>query len=294
MSLSVSSSGQRIGTIPYTAPEMLNPADKADTRMTRESDMYGFAGVCYEILTGNVPFHDSPNYANVIWRVVHIGEIPERPADEVCVLRGLTDEMWSIITTCWSRDKTIRLTASEAAKRIHDLPDRPMDTRPAGNWDSAATSQLRSSITDHPFAPSVQHIEAALRSCDPEGERFLPKNHELLISSWAQTRYLFLRSFLSRQGTITPQGQMRSAMGRRRTRVVFSTVVPKLARLRVTRQCVDHPTHPRVTLILDNNSFVQYLVPCLCTIVFWKRRSILIMKQLPIRVVLRRTKLGTI
>lgn len=101
------------------------------------------------------------------------GEIPKRPLDEVCVARGLTDEMWAILKACWILDGKKRLSASEVVRRVYDLPHRPKDLRPAGGWDISATG-LRSSSADHPFPLCAETIKVALRTPNSEGEYWLP------------------------------------------------------------------------------------------------------------------------
>ncbi|KAF9255509.1 kinase-like protein [Marasmius fiardii PR-910] len=95
--------GSSTGTARWSSPELLIPPCTPSTF----SDMYAFAGVCYEIFTGNVPFHGL-NDGAVILAVMVKKEHPSRPE-----LTLLNDGMWKIMVDCWNFDPQLRPTAFE-------------------------------------------------------------------------------------------------------------------------------------------------------------------------------------
>jgi len=102
LELTFSSHSGRAGTARYQAPELLS-----NERSNHfGSDVYAFAGVCYEILTGKVPFFELSNDAAVIYKVTVEGARPSRlevisPEDNGCHTTT-PDE-----TTHWGENKAI-------------------------------------------------------------------------------------------------------------------------------------------------------------------------------------------
>ncbi|KAF8996195.1 kinase-like domain-containing protein [Cyathus striatus] len=97
------------GTICWQAPELFDSAvDHAI--LTKESDVYAFGCVCYEVFTGEIPFYEIPRDYAVMLRIIK-GEKPSRPGLESCASesvfsRGLTEEMWTLMQDCWKFDPT--------------------------------------------------------------------------------------------------------------------------------------------------------------------------------------------
>ncbi|KAJ7113408.1 kinase-like domain-containing protein, partial [Mycena epipterygia] len=83
----------RGGTARYQSPELFR-----GERAHFGSDVYAFACVCYEILTGKVPFHEFPNDMTVMFQVLD-GKRPSQP----CSCSGTTafDGLWELLQDCW-------------------------------------------------------------------------------------------------------------------------------------------------------------------------------------------------
>ncbi|KAF8201248.1 kinase-like domain-containing protein, partial [Mycena galopus ATCC 62051] len=94
------------GTARYQAPEIL----RGDRENHTGSDVYAFACVCYEILTGKVPFHEFRNDATIIFRVLE-GNRPSRPLS--CSGTMAYDGLWDLMRMCWEEDALMRSTASK-------------------------------------------------------------------------------------------------------------------------------------------------------------------------------------
>ncbi|KAF9254274.1 kinase-like protein, partial [Marasmius fiardii PR-910] len=82
------------GTTRWSAPELFIPPYTTSTF----SDVYAFAGVCYEVFTGKVPFHGLTD-AEINLAVMFNKEHPPRPDST-----PLNDEMWKIMEDCRNFD----------------------------------------------------------------------------------------------------------------------------------------------------------------------------------------------
>ncbi|KAJ7126685.1 kinase-like domain-containing protein, partial [Mycena epipterygia] len=90
------------GTARYQAPELL----AGDSLNHFGSDVYAFACVCYEILTGKVPFFEMPNDMAVSIKVIG-GHRPSRP--ESIPVGGL----WVLLQDCWEQTSDKRPTITQ-------------------------------------------------------------------------------------------------------------------------------------------------------------------------------------
>ncbi|KAJ7113410.1 kinase-like domain-containing protein, partial [Mycena epipterygia] len=93
----------RGGTGRYLAPELFR-GDKAHFG----SDVYAFACVCYEILTGRVPFHEFPNDMTVMFHVLD-GKRPSQPSS--CSGTPALNSLWDLLQDCWREKPDTRPTA---------------------------------------------------------------------------------------------------------------------------------------------------------------------------------------
>ncbi|KAJ8083207.1 hypothetical protein PM082_009079 [Marasmius tenuissimus] len=104
------SSARPAGTARWLSQEIL----QGGSGPTKESDVYAFACVCYEIYTALPPFHELTNDAAVIFHVVVSKKCPARPVE----VSELDDGMWNIMEACWSADPTFRPNAAKVLARI--------------------------------------------------------------------------------------------------------------------------------------------------------------------------------
>ncbi|KAF9255259.1 hypothetical protein L218DRAFT_912526, partial [Marasmius fiardii PR-910] len=105
---------------------------------TTFSDMYAFAGVCYEILTGNVPFHGF-NDGGVMYAVMVEKKHPSRPDSTL-----LNDGMWNSMVECWNTDPQLRPAASVLVDRVAGLESFKTGSAytPAPKWDVSNLNQI--------------------------------------------------------------------------------------------------------------------------------------------------------
>ncbi|KAJ6551288.1 kinase-like domain-containing protein, partial [Mycena capillaripes] len=95
----------RGGTVRYQSPELLRGESQHFG-----SDVYAFACVCYEIMTGKVPFHEFLNDMAVILQVVE-GKRPSRSPS--CSGTTELDNLWMLLQNCWESNTEMRPTAPQ-------------------------------------------------------------------------------------------------------------------------------------------------------------------------------------
>ncbi|KAJ3552865.1 hypothetical protein NP233_g12776 [Leucocoprinus birnbaumii] len=92
-----------VGTFNWMAPELFNER----TAPTKESDIWAFGCLCYEIYTGYNPFYQYTSPGGVIAALLR-DELPKRPTNsDIRVPSGLPDDdwIWNLMTSsCWSKD----------------------------------------------------------------------------------------------------------------------------------------------------------------------------------------------
>ncbi|KAG0554246.1 hypothetical protein KC19_12G076300 [Ceratodon purpureus] len=104
-----------VGTGFWRAPEILEQLQKrvrsCNMVFTEEADIYSFGMMCYELVTGCIPFEGHPqNDYSIVLR----GERPSLPND-------LSAELSSIIVECWHQDPLSRPSASTLLKKLRTL-----------------------------------------------------------------------------------------------------------------------------------------------------------------------------
>ncbi|KAL0565170.1 hypothetical protein V5O48_016859 [Marasmius crinis-equi] len=140
--LKITSSASRpIGTARWLAPELLIGASPS-----KESDMYSYACVCYEIFTGGLqPFPELPNEMAVAFQVAQ-GKRPSRPEEKP----ELSDAMWSLMQTCWDANPASRPTAGYISEQVADMRT---SASPALDWKESVFTQVWGNV-DYPSLAS--------------------------------------------------------------------------------------------------------------------------------------------
>ncbi|KAL5228323.1 hypothetical protein ABZP36_016588 [Zizania latifolia] len=80
----------------WYAPEVLKPEGEANAaaRYTEKADVYGFAMICFELLTGKVPFEDNHLQGDKTSKNICAGERPLFPFQAPKYLTALTKRCW--------------------------------------------------------------------------------------------------------------------------------------------------------------------------------------------------------
>ncbi|KDQ10878.1 hypothetical protein BOTBODRAFT_35832 [Botryobasidium botryosum FD-172 SS1] len=104
------------GTPRWMAPELLfgNGGDLAP--VTKEGDVYALGCLALELTTDEWPWYSIHNNAEFMVKV-HEGHLPPRPENEVAA-RELSDGLWALITSCWSREPPERPQVTTVHSRL--------------------------------------------------------------------------------------------------------------------------------------------------------------------------------
>ncbi|KAJ7709206.1 kinase-like domain-containing protein [Mycena olivaceomarginata] len=154
--LTTSSAPARGGTARYQAPELF----EAKAIKTFETDIYAFGCVCYEILTGKIPFHELLNDMQVMRVVVFEKQCPTRPPS--CSGTIALDSLWELLQNCWDGQAQMRPSASQIVNRLMRSPISTTTTLSHTDWDDEMTSRSRRSFHTKPLLPSVTEIQSML------------------------------------------------------------------------------------------------------------------------------------
>ncbi|KAL0061834.1 Homeobox protein tos8 [Marasmius tenuissimus] len=111
--LQTTSRAQERGSLPWLAPELMNP-DDVPTFNDRSRDVYALGCTIAEVLSGSPPFSEKANAAQIILAVLLRNERPGRPPE-------CPEWLWSLVTQCWKADPSKRLTVQEVSRRLNDL-----------------------------------------------------------------------------------------------------------------------------------------------------------------------------
>ncbi|KAG8887436.1 hypothetical protein FRB99_004263, partial [Tulasnella sp. 403] len=150
------------GSTPWQSPEILKNEPKSYA-----SDIYAFGMTIYEVLTGNLPFHDHQPTA-IVNAVVYENKRPNKPQ-----LRGSHQYLWDIAERCWKVDPDDRPSIQTVLRWIQrrkcDPPDNPHGP---------------SSSSSGPQAPLVTPTERRARS---DSHRIRPINSTANVSHTTTT-----------------------------------------------------------------------------------------------------------
>ncbi|KAF7974062.1 hypothetical protein HWV62_13469 [Athelia sp. TMB] len=136
------------GSLNWSAPELLPDMNDFTTKGSETAkpeapcDVYAFA----MMFSGCIPFAGKAEHHVII--AVSQGKRPERPMQSIARDRGLTDQIWEIIVTCWNQNPDKRLTAAEVVQRLRTLPNLPPDNRPADSFSMPPPSSATTNFSD--------------------------------------------------------------------------------------------------------------------------------------------------
>ncbi|KAJ7235054.1 kinase-like domain-containing protein [Mycena rebaudengoi] len=144
------------GTTRWQAPELL----RGEHPSHYGSDIYAFACVCYEVLTGKAPFHEVQRDVAIILKVI-AGERPSRPSGSGTDPL-LMNSLWTLLQNCWAPNAENRPEAPQIVKRLLGSPIHAEISKPSVDWDESYTSKFRRSLRPMPFLPCIHDIERRL------------------------------------------------------------------------------------------------------------------------------------
>jgi hypothetical protein len=102
------------------------------------------------MFSGQTPFHGiHSDYS--IPLAVRGGKRPSRPVCDLSQTRGLTDDIWRLMETCWVQHPAKRPAANSILNDLRALPNRPTDTRLPDNVTSPSGVLSTHDPAEHPF-----------------------------------------------------------------------------------------------------------------------------------------------
>ncbi|KAK6918244.1 protein of unknown function DUF1221 [Dillenia turbinata] len=220
---SIKNSCQKTQPIIWCAPEVLAEQEggtATSAKYSQKSDVYSFGMICFELLTGKVPFEDSHLQGDTMSRNIRAGERPLFPFYTPKYVTSLTKK-------CWHADPNQRPSFSSICRILryikrflvmnpdHSQPEAPMPIvdycdieagllREISSWGASALFPV-SQIPHQMFVYKVAEKEKILSNFKEKGsesESEAPKPGELLVIHRIQnypklqcTRYLFQHDY---------------------------------------------------------------------------------------------------
>ncbi|KAF8211578.1 kinase-like domain-containing protein, partial [Mycena galopus ATCC 62051] len=142
LKMTFSTHSNRAGTVRYQAPELL----KNERPNHFGSDAYAFACVCYEILTGKVPFFEILYEAGVIYKVTVEGARPSG-------LEMIAQDLRPLLDDCWHEEPDERPTAAVILQRLLRQPMGQEIRQSPPDWDDTYSARFRRSVQEWPLFP---------------------------------------------------------------------------------------------------------------------------------------------
>ncbi|KAJ8083210.1 hypothetical protein PM082_009082 [Marasmius tenuissimus] len=141
------STSRPAGTGRWLSPEILNGTSIGPSK---PSDVYAFGCVCYEIFTSLQPFHELLNEMAVAIQVIVYDRRPERPEG----VAELTDDIWSIMQSCWHGDKSARPNADTLVDEVKEIisGEQRNDLTAARNWSDSMFSRIWDNVGLSPLS----------------------------------------------------------------------------------------------------------------------------------------------
>ncbi|KAJ7046529.1 ras guanine nucleotide exchange factor domain-containing protein [Mycena alexandri] len=145
----------------WCAPELF----RNNSSPSKQSDVWSFAMVSLELMTGQPPYNNIPRDIAVLHELEQ-GKIPARPG-RVATDRGLSDDLWAFMRKCWHKKPDSRPSATAATRKLLQLrglglavKKRSFFRRPAtaDGFSSSSSGNLTLSIPSRPTSPSSAEL----------------------------------------------------------------------------------------------------------------------------------------
>jgi serine/threonine protein kinase len=98
-----------VGTVSHMAPELLEHRP-----YKKSADVYAFAMVLWQMLSGELPYKTYTAPLQVVYDVVGLGLRPEIPSDTPEAVTALLEE-------CWAAEPNDRPTFEEIVSRLEEM-----------------------------------------------------------------------------------------------------------------------------------------------------------------------------
>ncbi|KXN89748.1 hypothetical protein AN958_05288 [Leucoagaricus sp. SymC.cos] len=161
------------GTMQWEAPELLDDSNGGQPRPTFTCDIYSFASVMYEILTGHIPYYEIRREAAVLAAII-VGRMPSKPSIDEAL--ELTPEIWELMEKCWDRDSDKRPAAADMLETLHKIAPSSLTQRRISlqRLHSNTSAKRTRSSSINKFTPDISRSVGHVRSaCFSDVERSL-------------------------------------------------------------------------------------------------------------------------
>ncbi|KIM84883.1 hypothetical protein PILCRDRAFT_817698 [Piloderma croceum F 1598] len=109
------------GSIRWQAPEIvLDDENNQKLQLTFPSDVWSFACTAYELLTGNLPYHNRLRDFSVIQDHIH-GVKPGAPDTNIIYAPGPQDKIWELLDRCWSYQPYMRPLMKDVEAEMENM-----------------------------------------------------------------------------------------------------------------------------------------------------------------------------
>ncbi|KAJ7812488.1 hypothetical protein B0H14DRAFT_3752443 [Mycena olivaceomarginata] len=142
------------GTARYQAPEL-----HVGGHNNYKSDIYAFACLVYELLTGTAPFPELPTDVAVAMAVLQ-GHRPSRPPS--CSGTTSMDGLWNLLQHCWEKKPELRPTTAQIVERLTGADIQAKQTLSTPDWDDTYTSKFRRKFLGQQPLPSIIKFEEVI------------------------------------------------------------------------------------------------------------------------------------
>ncbi|TCD69532.1 hypothetical protein EIP91_007155 [Steccherinum ochraceum] len=168
------------GATRWTAPELIDPEEfnLLTRRPTYQSDVYAFGCTCIELYTRTVPYAELDVSDHQIPRRVMKGVRPARPT----LSNGdqMSDPMWSLVTACWERYPSQRLSSKKLLRRMKAI----LSHDDLGSESDSLSSEPRAQVDSKPTEDIQNEPNAQTVAVDFGSQQSLPPS--FASSSWRQ------------------------------------------------------------------------------------------------------------
>ncbi|KZV65841.1 ras GEF [Peniophora sp. CONT] len=151
----------------WQAPEVINPATTVPAMPP--ADVWSFAMLCLELLSGKPPYSEYPKDTSVAVIVVN-GTLPKRPS--LRTTPTLTDALWALFERCWARDPAARPPMSDVEALLRQLV--PSSEHPAPRRRATETPLTASSSSGSYASGTPSTIATSISGSDASSLRRFP------------------------------------------------------------------------------------------------------------------------
>ncbi|KAJ7587317.1 kinase-like domain-containing protein, partial [Mycena floridula] len=115
-----SSSNNARGNVRWSPPEVLNPSQFGGGYLRKKPtvDVYFFAGLCYEVYTGLIPYHAQRSDFEISMDVL-AGKRPLRPPASI-TKADLSEALWRTMEKCWAQTPSERPTMHDVVNNMSE------------------------------------------------------------------------------------------------------------------------------------------------------------------------------